>query len=275
MLKLQFESKLDFQLDAINSIINIYKGQQKRTSDFNFQVIPNNFILERDQILKNVKGIQESNKLHVSESLEFPTSEDLEDVLNLTVEMETGTGKTYVYTRAIMELFQNYGFTKYIIVVPSVAIREGVLKSLDITKDHFQMLYEKTPYNYFIYSSDKMELVRNFAVNNTIQIMILTRDAFNKKDINKIYENNDKLGSKPIDLIKRTNPIVILDEPQKMAGKSSIVGLSELNPGCIFRFSATHKEIYNLIYRLSPYDAYNLGLVKKIEVASVTIHHRW
>ncbi len=270
MLKLQFEAKLDFQLEAIASIVDIFKGQGKKTFDFSNQVIPNKITLENDQILKNIQDVQEKNELRVIDALEYPESEDLKDALNLTIEMETGTGKTYVYTRAIMELYLNYGFTKFIIVVPSVAIKEGVLKSFDITRDHFQMLYEKTSYNYFVYSADKLERVRNFAVNNTIQIMIITRDAFNKKDINKIYELNDRLGSKPIDLIKKVNPIVILDEPQKIAGKSSLLGLAELNPAIILRFSATHKEIYNQIYRLSPYDAYNFGLVKKIEVASIT-----
>lgn len=183
--------------------------------------------------------------------------------------METGTGKTYIYLRTILESNQRYGFTKFIIVVPSVAIKEGVLKTLEITKEHFRELYDNILYTYFPYKSENLAQIRMFAQDTNLQIMVITRDAFNK-DINIIHNVHDRMGDKPIQLIKQTNPIVILDEPQKIGGESSLWGLSELNPLFILRYSATHREIYNLVYTLTPYDAYNFGLVKKIEVSSVT-----
>jgi type III restriction enzyme len=183
--------------------------------------------------------------------------------------METGTGKTYVYLRTILELNQKYGFTKFIIVVPSVAIKEGVLKTLYITKEHFKQLYENLPYTYFPYKSDNLVMVRMFGQDTNLQIMVITKDAFNK-DINIIHNVHDKMGDKPIEIIKKTKPIVILDEPQKMGGEATLWGLSELNPLFVLRYSATHREIYNLIYKLTPYEAYNFGLVKKIEVLSIT-----
>lgn len=194
---------------------------------------------------------------------------DLKEPYNFTVEMETGTGKTYVYLRTILELNQKYGWTKFIIVVPSVAIKEGVLKTLEITKEHFKQLYENLPYTYFPYKSDNLVMVRMFGQDTNLQIMIITRDAFNK-DINIIHNIHDKMGDKPIEIIKRTKPIVILDEPQKMGGEATQWGIEQLNPLFVLRYSATHRDIYNLVYKLTPYDAYNLGLVKKIEVLSIT-----
>ncbi len=196
-------------------------------------------------------------------------ADDLNEPYNFTVEMETGTGKTYVYLRTILELNQKYGFTKFIVVVPSVAIKEGVLKTLDITKEHFKQLYENLPYTYFPYKSDNLVMVRMFGQSTNLQIMIITRDAFNK-DINIIHNVHDSMGDKPIEIIKKTKPIVILDEPQKMGGEATQWGLSELSPLFVLRYSATHRDIYNLVYKLTPYDAYNLGLVKKIEVLSIT-----
>lgn len=263
MLKLKFDSKLDFQIDAINSVVNLFKGQPKKHFDYTFQIIPNLLDLPKEKIFENLQDIQNRNGLQLS------NADDLKEPYNFTIEMETGTGKTYVYLRTILELNQKYGFTKFIIVVPSVAIKEGVLKTLYITKEHFKQLYENLPYTYFPYKSDNLVMVRMFGQDTNLQIMVITKDAFNK-DINIIHNVHDKMGDKPIEIIKKTKPIVILDEPQKMGGEATLWGLSELNPLFVLRYSATHREIYNLIYKLTPYEAYNFGLVKKIEVLSIT-----
>ncbi len=179
--------------------------------------------------------------------------------------METGTGKTYVYLRTILELNQRYGWTKFIIVVPSVAIKEGVLKTLDITREHLKQVYDNLPFTYFDYKSNNLVNVRMFGQSTCLQIMVITRDAFNR-DTNIIYNVHDKMWDKSIEIIKNTRPILILDEPQKMGGEATTWGIEQLNPLFVLRYSETHRDIYNLVYRLTPYDAYNLGLVKKIEV---------
>jgi len=263
MLKLKFNSKLDFQIESINSIVDLFKGQAKQIKNLISQVVPNILELPQKKILENLQEVQRRNRLPLS------TATDLQKPYNFTVEMETGTGKTYVYLRMILELNQKYGFTKFIIVVPSVAIKEGVLKNLDITKEHFKKLCDNLPYTYFSYKSKNLVRIRMFAQDTNLQIMVITRDAFNK-DINIIHNIHDKMGDKPIEIIKRTNPIVILDEPQKMGGEATQWGISELNPLFVLRYSATHRDIYNLVYKLTPYDAYNLGFVKKIEVLSIT-----
>lgn len=262
MLKFKFDPKLDFQIDAINAVVDLFKGQVRKSFNHVFQIVPNVLELDAADILNNLREIQKGNGLEESEQLgELP--------YNFTIEMETGTGKTYIYLRTLLELNKEYGFTKFIIVVPSVAIKEGVLKTLQITKEHFKGLYDNLPYSYFEYKSDNLVQIRMFAQDTNLQIMVITRDAFNK-DINIIHNVHDKMGDRPIQLIKKTKPIVILDEPQKIAGEAAQWGISELNPLCILRYSATHREIINLVYRLSPYDAYNFGLVKKIEVSSIT-----
>jgi len=263
MLKLKFEPKLSFQIDSINSVVDIFKGHVKRPFDYTFQTIPNILDLPKEKILQNLQEVQKRNGLELSKE------DNLTEPYNFTIEMETGTGKTYVYLRTILELNQRYGFTKFIIVVPSVAIKEGVLKSLDITKDHFKQLYDNLPYTYFPYKSDNLVMIRMFGQGTHLQIMVITKDAFNK-DINIIHNIHDKMGDKPIEIIKKTKPIVILDEPQKMGGEATQWGIEQLNPLFVLRYSATHRDIYNLVYKLTPYDAYNLGLVKKIEVLSIT-----
>jgi len=186
--------------------------------------------------------------------------------------METGTGKTYVFLRTIFELNKRYGFKKFIIVVPSIAIKEGVKKNLDITKEHFKTLYDNTPYNYFIYDSNKLNQINEFARSSDIEIMIINIDAFNK-NINKINQPQEAtLGERPIDLIASTNPIVIIDEPQSVdsTGKAKNA-IKSLNPLFILRYSATHREKYNLMYKLDAVDAYEKKLVKQIEVASIKL----
>ncbi len=261
-MKFKFESDLGYQLEAINSIIELFKGQKDTSKDFTLipenATIPNEMELSEKDLLENLKEVQKLNNIKISEELEGN---------DFSIEMETGTGKTYVYLRTIMELNKNYGFKKFIIIVPSVAIKEGVLKTLEITKTHFKLLYN-IPYNYYEYDSSKLSRIRQFSRNNYIEIMVMTLDSFNK-DTNIMNLSHDKLSGRPIDLVSQTNPILILDEPQNMESENAKKAISQLDPLFKLRYSATHREFYNLIYRLSPVDAYNKGLVKKIEVDSV------
>lgn len=200
---------------------------------------------------------------------------------DFTIEMETGTGKTYVYLRSIFELNKKYGFSKFIIVVPSLAIKEGVYKSLQMTEQHFKEHYDNVQYDYFIYDSQKLGEVRNFATNDCIQIMVINIDAFRKSfddpskpdKANIIHRPNDRMsGSKPIEFIQSTNPIVIIDEPQSVdSTPKSKEAIKSLKPLCTLRYSATHREKYNLMYKLDSIDAYEQKLVKQIEVASIHV----
>ncbi len=270
-MKLTFESNLQFQQDAIKSITDLFEGQPLEDSVFEFRLeeegklnlingVSNNLVLSELQIFENLKTIQESNEIKTSNEL---------DGLNFSVEMETGTGKTYVYLRTIYELNKLYGFKKFVIVVPSIAIREGVLKNLEITHEHFQNLYDNVPLNFQMYDSTKVSTLRGFATTNNIEVLVINIDSF-AKDENIINKPNDKLnGQKPIEFIQATNPIVIVDEPQNMETEKRQKAINDLNPLCAFRYSATHKNKYNLTYSLNPVKAYDLGLVKQIEVDSI------
>ncbi|MHA1267102.1 MAG: restriction endonuclease [Candidatus Helarchaeota archaeon] len=268
-MKFHFNPNLEFQIDAIRAITDLFQGQKKQFFKINPQIIPNILTLSFEEILNNLQKIQKRNGLEPSKTLQFPETPNLQKLLNFTVEMETGTGKTYTYLRTILELHLIYGFSKFIIVVPSIAIREGLLKTLEITKEHFSALYHNLPYRYFSYSSQNLGILRRFAQDSLLQIMVITRDAFNK-ELNIIHNEHDRLGNKPIELLQKTHPIVILDEPQKMEGIASKWGIHQLNPLFIIRYSATHRNVLNLVYQLTPPEAYNLGLVKKIEVLSLT-----
>lgn len=271
-MKLHFDSNQSYQQEAIKAITDIFEGQPLDNSDFEYTIntsgsllsengFGNNLILSEEQIFQNVKSIQERNEIkNVSSEL---------DGMNFSVEMETGTGKTYVYLRSIYELNKLYGFKKFVIVVPSVAIREGVLKNLQITHEHFQSLYDKTAINFDIYDSKKVPSLRGFASNNNIQILVINIDSF-AKDENIINKPNDKVsGKKPIEFIQSTKPIVIIDEPQNMETDIRKKAIQNLHPLCTLRYSATHTNQYNLMYSLNPVKAYDLGLVKQIEVNSV------
>ncbi len=268
-MKLKFEANLEYQKNAINSTINLLKGQ-KIEDDALFSVpgnrinnegIGNSIELTNNEILNNLQNIQLKNGL--SQSLFLSE-------LEFDIEMETGTGKTYVYLRTILEMNKKYGFKKFIIIVPSVAIKEGVFKNLEITKDHFKNLYDNVHYDFYIYKSKDVNQIHSFSTNNHISIMVINIDSFNKREINKIHQNNEDLnGSKPINLIKETNPIIIIDEPQSLGTEKSREAIKELKPSIIFKYSATHKKISNLIYKLDPIDAFNQKLVKRIEVISI------
>ncbi|MBU1053021.1 MAG: DEAD/DEAH box helicase family protein [Proteobacteria bacterium] len=290
-MKIQFNPNLDFQHEAINSVTDIFKGQEICRTNFNIAPIKyapqtklefknlrndlgigNRLKLGDEDIFENIKAIQLRNGLAPSESL---------DSLNFTIEMETGTGKTYVYLRSVFELNRLYGFTKFIIVVPSVAIKEGVYKSLQMTEAHFKGLYKNVQFDYFIYDSQKLGQVRNFAASDYIQIMVINIDAFRKSftdpqkedKANIIHRPHDRMtGNRPIELIQATKPIVIIDEPQSVDtnGKSK-EAIASLNPLCTLRYSATHVEKYHMMYKLDSADAYQQKLVKQIEVAGIEI----
>ena len=270
-MKLHFDPNQQFQLDAIDSIVGIFEGQPLNQGDFSFSISSENYLFQEggvgnrleiseEQILENVQEIQRKNELNVSDKL---------DGMNFSIEMETGTGKTYVYLRTIYELSKKYGFKKFVIVVPSIAIREGVLKNLEITFEHFQNLYDKTPVNFDVYDSKRVSNLRNFAINNNIQILVINIDSF-AKDENIINKPNDKLtGKRPVEFIQATSPIVIVDEPQNMETEIRKKAVENLNPLCTLRYSATHTNRYNMVYSLDPVKAYDLGLVKQIEVDSI------
>ena len=276
-MRFQFEPNLDFQLDAIRAVCDLFRGQEVCRTEFTVAHaaeeltftdlgISNQLTLPDQRILANLRRIQLRNGLPPSAAL---------DSGDFTVEMETGTGKTYVYLRTIFELNKRYGFTKFVIVVPSVAIKEGVYKSLEITEDHFRALYSGTPFDYFLYDSAKLGQVRNFATSPQIQIMVVTVGAINKRDVNNLYKDSEKTGGeKPISLIQATRPVVIVDEPQSVDGGlkgSGKAALEAMNPLCTLRYSATHADQHHMVYRLDAVDAYERKLVKQIEVASATV----
>ena len=277
-MKLKFKNQ-EFQTDAASAVVDLFKGQEKLQSTFEITNIEsadlvnqnefgvgNVVRISKEELLNNMHEIQRKNNL--------PLTDDIEDEngglhLSFSEEMETGTGKTYVYTKTIFELNKKYGFTKFIIVVPSVAIREGVYKSLEVTREHFENQYDNVPCRYFIYNSSKLSDVRQFATSSNIEIMIINIDAFKKAE-NIINQAQDKLnGETAMKYIQATNPIVIIDEPQSVDNTDKAKeAIASLNPSCVLRYSATHREKINLMYRLTPVDAYQMGLVKQICVSS-------
>lgn len=274
-MKLKFKH-LQFQQDAVNSIADLFLGQEKSNMTFSIDDnanqmkllqtelgVGNKLEIDRDTILANMHNIQRRNKL--------PLSRDYDD-MQFSIEMETGTGKSLVYDTTILELNKRYGFTKFIVVVPSVAIREGAYKSFQVTEDYLKNLYDGVPYRYFIYNSSKLSDVRQFATSDNIEIMIINIDAFKKAE-NIINQEQDKLnGETAIKFIQATNPIVIIDEPQSVDNTPKAKeAIQSLNPLCVLRYSATHREKINLMYRLTPVDAYQMGLVKQICVSSNTV----
>lgn len=253
---------------------------------FNELGIGNNLILSHEQLLKNMHIVQSCNRVPKSRTLieegspyTFP---------NFSVEMETGTGKTYVYLRTIFELNKLYGFRKFIIVVPSVAIREGVTTSIKLMKEHFKGLYDNVAFDNFVYQSRDLSCVRQFAVNNEVQIMVINIQAFQKdagecvdyaaltdeqrKKLNVIHQEQDKMsGRRPIEYVQAAKPILIIDEPQSVDNTpKSQKAISNLNPLFALRYSATHTNPYNLLYPLDPIRAYDMRIVKQIEVVDAS-----
>jgi type III restriction enzyme len=302
-MKLQFDANQGFQLDAIAAVADLFDGQPLDAPEFSVIKsvektelfagqertelgVGNRLLLDDTRLRTNTRIVQARNDIEVATEAAPLEGWELFDVPadatrfcpHFSVEMETGTGKTYVYLRTIFELSRRYGFKKFVIVVPSVAIREGVLKNIEITADHFKALYDNMPFEHFVYDARRVNRLRQFAVGNTLQIQIINIDAFRKnftgteaeQKSNVIYKESDKLsGRQPIEFIQAARPIVIIDEPQSVDSTDKAQeAIKALNPLCTLRYSATHRNPYNLIYRLDPVRAFELRLVKQIVVAS-------
>ena len=281
-MKLQFKHQ-KFQADAAKAVVDVFAGQPYLTPSYmmdmgkgqmtyldedftgwsNARIVPE---LSTGLILEHLQKIQRANQI--------APSDKLEGLFNLTVEMETGVGKTYTYIKTMYELNKQYGWSKFIIVVPSIAIREGVYKSFQMTQEHFAEEYGKK-IRFFIYNSSQLTEIDRFASDSSINVMIINSQAFNAKgkDARRIYMKLDEFRSRrPIDIIAKTNPILIIDEPQSVEGKQTKENLKQFNPMITLRYSATHRSdsIYNMVYRLDAMEAYNKRLVKKIAVKGIT-----
>ena len=284
-MKLQFKHQ-KFQADAAKAVVDVFAGQPYLTPSYmmdrgsgyiqqslteeedftgwnNQKIVPE---LNDRLILEHINTIQRANQIKPSTKLEGR--------FNLTIEMETGVGKTYTYIKTMYELNRAYGWSKFIVVVPSIAIREGVYKSFQVTQEHFAEEYGKK-IRFFIYNSAQLTEIDRFASDNSINVMIINSQAFNAKgkDTRRIYMKLDEFRSRrPIDIIAKTNPIMIIDEPQSVEGKQTKENLKQFNSLMTLRYSATHKSdsIYNMVYRLDAMEAYNKRLVKKIAVKGIT-----
>ncbi|MGA2617128.1 MAG: DEAD/DEAH box helicase family protein [Thermoguttaceae bacterium] len=305
-MKLQFDANQPYQKAAIAAVIDLFDGQPQGASEYSvIQVgdwgglfagqtqtelgLGNHLLLAPEKLLANTRAVQARYDIEIPEPaapLEawelFDTAANVARICpHFSTEMETGTGKTYVYLRTIFELSRRYGFQKFIIVVPSVAIREGVLKNIEITAEHFRALYNNLPFEHFVYDAKKVNRLRQFAVSNTVQIVVINIDAFRKnftsaeteeerKKSNVIYQERDGAGGRAwIEYVQATRPIVIIDEPQSVdSTEKAQEAIRALNPLCTLRYSATHRNPYNLVYRLDPIRAFELRLVKQIVVGS-------
>lgn len=267
--------KATAQVDMLEEILDLQGGKAKKViADVGFE---NAHIYDLQAVLKNIQEVQAAGGLQRSSQLITDDNGKGKNLtkspLNLDIEMETGTGKTYCYIRSMFELHKQYGWSKFIVVVPSIAIREGVFKSLNMMADHFQAQYGKKA-RFFIYDSKALHHLESFSSNGGINVMVINVQAFNAtgKDNRRIYDELDEFQSRrPIDVISRNRPILILDEPQKMGADKTLESLSNFKPLFILRYSATHKRNYNLVYRLDALDAYNQKLVKKITVKGVEV----
>jgi type III restriction enzyme len=299
-MKLQFKEQI-FQINAVKAVVNCFQGQSMETARFTLErtksilkqakAIANGettlqfetdllenigyrnklITISENQILENIKSVQQENEILESTQLERPKG--FKSGYNLTIEMETGTGKTYTYIRTMYELHAKYGWSKFIIIVPSIAIREGVYKTFEVTQDHFQEIY-KHKINPFIYNSGRPQDIESFAADSRISVMIINTQAFNAsgKDARRIYMEIDSFQSRrPIDIIAQTNPILIIDEPQSVDGEKTLESMRDFNPLLTLRYSATHKVEYNKVFRLDALDAYNKKLVKKIQVKGISL----
>lgn len=292
-MKLQFKVQ-QYQTEAVDAVVNVFSGQPY-ADGVKYRIDPGKdaatplleeaglrnaeIALTPPQLLTNVHGVQQARGLELSKDLKDPVKKSVAPI-NLDTEMETGTGKTYVYIKTIMELHKRYGWSKYIVVVPSIAIREGVKKSFDITADHFQQLYGTKPRT-FVYNSSRLHEVERFSSDAGVQVMIINIQAFNAtgKDARRIYEELDAFQSRrPIDVIAANRPILIIDEPQKIEGDAkkpskSLAALARFNALFALRYSATHRIERTKVHRLDAVDAYNQKLVKKIAVRGITVKH--
>jgi type III restriction enzyme len=296
-MKLQFKEQ-QFQINAVKAVVDCFEGQPLETNrftlerstelirkartvnaelEFDTDILENigyrnrSINITEGQILENIQQVQQKNDVLLSSQIERPKSVKLG--YNLTIEMETGTGKTYTYIRTMYELHKSYGWSKFIIIVPSIAIREGVFKSFELTQDHFQELYGHR-INPFIYNSGRPQDIESFAADSRISVMIINTQAFNArgKDARRIYMELDQFASRrPIEIISQTNPILIIDEPQSVDGDKTLESMQDFHPLFTLRYSATHRTEYNKVFRLDALDAYNKKLVKKIQVKGINL----
>jgi type III restriction enzyme len=280
-MQFKFDANQEYQVRAIESVAGLFEGQPRNEVELSFSLggfaaVPNHLDLDESALLSNPQSVQRENGVPIDNTLQL-IEESIETVEggkqvrfgNFSVEMETGTGKTYVYLRTALELYRRYGLRKFIAVVPSVAVREGVLKALKVTEKHLRELYGNTPYRYYAYDSANLSQVRQFALSDGVEIMVMTIDSFNKAS-NVIRQSTDRLqGETPIHLVQAARPVLILDEPQNMESELRVRALAALDPLFALRYSATHRNPYNVVYRLTPFEAYRQGLVKRIEVGSV------
>ena len=269
-MKLKFK-KQEFQDNAVMSVVDLFKGCASAPSTFSVEKLDiidmtqdellgyaNNLDLSMEQIQENLREVQDRNLLPLT---------DLKE-LRFNIEMETGTGKTFVYTKTILELHKQYGFNKFVVVVPSVAIREGVYKSMQTTREYFKQEYEGVCVKPFIYNSAKRHEVRDFALSNNLEVMIVNIDAF-KKNENLFNQVTDTMPKSAKEFLRETNPIIIIDEPQSVDNTAKArEAIAGLNPLFELRYSATHKQKINTVYRLTPVDAYNMHIVKQICVVN-------
>lgn len=280
-MKLKFKVQ-PYQTNAVESVVDCFAGQVN-TSGITYRIDPGrgrlpfeqsgfknaDVQLTDGQLLENIHAVQRRQNLPLSDKLVVSAG----CKVNLDVEMETGTGKTYCYVKSIFEMNKRYGWSKFIVVVPSIAIREGVLKSLEITAEHFTESYSKKA-RFFIYNSKQLHHLESFASDAGINVMVINIQAFNAtgKDNRRIYDELDDFQSRrPIDVISSNRPILILDEPQKMEGAKTLEALAKFKPLMILRYSATHRTTHNKIHRLDALDAYNQKLVKKIAVRGIAV----
>ncbi|MEM4554675.1 MAG: DEAD/DEAH box helicase family protein [Candidatus Anstonellaceae archaeon] len=275
-VSIKFISNLDYQLKAVNSVVELFDGALAKPKESpTFDINANPEIVSLEKLNENLNRIQQANRLQTTK-VSSVIGEGLYDRPNFSVEMETGTGKTYVYIRTILELNRRYGLKKFIIVVPSVAIREGVLANLKLTKPHFQKLFDRIPYDFRVFSSNRLTDLSAFCRSNQLEIMVITIQSFNKEDINTLYEKGRDdvlIADSGIDMLAQTRPVLILDEPHKMSSELSTSVINNLNPLFVLRYSATHRDLdkSNLVYSLGPKEAHDLGLVKKIDVIGTTV----
>lgn len=284
-MKLKFNPDLDYQQDALESTLSVFEGLSTAGEPYRKLGLANVLDVNPDKLMNNLHRVQEQNYIEKSASL-FEAGDGY-PFPNFSVEMETGTGKTYVYLRSIFELHKRLGLRKFIIVVPSVAIREGVLSSLAMMKEHFRSLYNNAPFDHYVYNSKDLSKVRQFATANTLQIMVINIQAFQRdagdvesynnltpdqiKKLSVIHREQDRMsGVKPIEFIQDVRPVLIIDEPQSVDNTAKARrAINHLKPLFALRYSATHRNPYNVVYQLGPVKAYDMKLVKQISVASI------
>ena len=280
-MEFKFDANQEYQQQAVAAVVDLFEGQPSDASaletslkiifrdevqalfDLETEVgaVGNNLMLDGSSILQNLQSVQNRNGLEIADQI-------VGDSFDFDIEMETGTGKTYVYLRTIFELAKKYNFLKFVILVPSVAIKEGVTSSIKLMAKHFEEIYS-IPFNASVYSGSSAEEVQSYATSTSVQILIMTIDSLRgDKNTRVIHQTRDKLnGLRPIDYLRATHPVVIMDEPQNMESMLSKTAVGELDPICTLRYSATHRKTRNVVYRLDPVDAHELGLVKEIVVA--------